>query len=449
LSRTDRTRRAASLSTTTAVLALVLATAAPVAAQGQPATPAEFEAQARRILAGTPLVDGHNDLAENLLDRFDNHLGAFDLAAGTHTLAHPLHTDIPRLRRGAVGGVFFAAFVPPSLEGAAAVPVLFEQIDVIRRMAERYPQAFVLATSAAEVEQVHSSGRIATLIGIENGQAIGNSLAVLRQAYGAGARYMTLTHWKSTAWADAGTDAPRHGGLSSFGREVVREMQRLGMLVDLSHVSDDTMRGALAIAEAPVIFSHSSARALCNHPRNVPDEILRRVTANHGIVMVNFAPSFVSEEVRLAEAPLEAEWTRLDKLHPGDQAKVEEGVRAWRLAHPTPKATLAQVVDHVDHIRRVAGIDHVGLGSDFDGIGETPVGLEDVSCYPALVGELLRRGYSERDVRKVAGENILRVMREAERAAARLQRQRPPSDARIGELDAPPAATPSSAVPSH
>jgi membrane dipeptidase len=447
LSRTDRTRRAGRLRALTAVLALTLATAAPVAAQGQPASPAELEAQARRILAGTPLVDGHNDLAENLLNRFDNHLGAIDLAAGTHTLARPLHTDIPRLRRGAVGGVFFAAFVAPSLEGAAAVPVLFEQIDVIRRMAERYPQAFVLAATAAQVEQAHSSGRIAALIGIENGQAIDNSLAVLRQAYGAGARYMTLTHWNSTAWADAGTDEPRHGGLSPFGREVVREMQRLGMLVDLSHVSDDTMRDALEIAEAPVIFSHSSARALCNHPRNVPDEILRRVAANRGIVMVNFAPGFVSEEVRVAEEPLEAEWNRLEKLHPGDQAKVEEGVRAWRQAHPIPKATLAQVADHVDHIRRVAGIDHVGLGSDFDGIGETPVGLEDVSCYPALVAELLRRAYSERYVRKVAGENILRVMREAERTAARLQRARPPSDARIGDLDAPTAATPSTAAP--
>ncbi len=447
--RTDRTRPAASLSTFTAILALVLATATPAAARDQSSPTPDLEAQARRILAGTPLVDGHNDLAENLLDRFGNHLGKIDLAAGTHALARPLHTDIPRLRRGAVGGVFFAAFVPPSLEGAAAVPVMFEQIDVIRRMAERYPDAFALATSAAEVEQAHRRGRIAALIGIENGQAIGNSLAVLRQAYGAGARYMTLTHWKSTAWADAGTDAPRHGGLSPFGREVVREMQRLGMLVDLSHVSDDTMRDALEIAEAPLIFSHSSARALCNHPRNVPDEILRRVTENHGIVMVNFAPGFVSEEVRVAESPLEAEWTRLEQLHPDDSDKVNLGVKAWRDAHPTPRATLAQVADHVDHIRRVAGIDHVGLGSDFDGIGETPIGLEDVSCYPALVAELLRRGYSEPDVRKVAGENILRVLREAERAAARLQRQRPPSDARIGELDAPPTTSPSPATPSR
>jgi membrane dipeptidase len=416
---------------------------------GQPARQAPsggaIEARVQRILAATPLIDGHNDLAENLRDRVGDRLGQLDISKDQSGGAEPLHTDIPRLRRGGVGGVFFAAFVSSNLDRAAAVQVLFEQIDVIRRFAARYPDTFALATSAADVEHAHRLGRIAALIGIENGQAIGESLAVLRQAYVCGARYMTLAHWQSHAWADSATDAPRHNGLTRFGREVVREMNRLGMLVDLSHVSDKVMLDALGTSAAPVIFSHSSARALCNHRRDVPDEILRRVRVNGGIVMVNFAPNFISEEVRIWSEPLEVEWRRLGNLYPNDETRVREGVKAWIAAHPAPKATLAQVADHIEHIRTVAGIDHVGLGSDFDGITQTPVGLEDVSHYPALLAELLRRGWSDEDAAKLVGGNILRVMRAAERVAARLQREREPSDAHIEDLDAPAGTAPTAA----
>jgi len=315
---------------------------------------------------------------------------------------------------------------------------VFEQIDLVHRMIARYPETFELAGTAADVVRIHKAGKIASLIGMEGGHSIDNSLGVLRQAYACGARYMTLTHWQNTDWADAATDTPAHGGLTAFGREVVREMNRLGMLVDLSHVSDATMLAAIETSEAPVICSHSSARALTNHVRNVPDELLKMIAANGGVVMVNFGPGFVSEAVRVAAAPLEAEWTRLGALYPNDPKRVEAELTAFRGAHPVPRATLAQVADHIDHIRAVAGADHVGIGSDFDGISSTPVGLEDVSKYPALLEELLRRGWTDGDVKKVAGENILRVMREVERAAARLQNARPPSDARIEELDAPP-----------
>ena len=401
-------------------------------------------ARISRLLRETPLIDGHNDLPEQLKDRVGNRLERLDLASGTGAIMPPMHTDLPRLRRGGLGGVFWSAYVSPRLPGPEAAVALLEQIDVIHRVAARYPDAFAMAYSAADVERVHRAGRIACLVGVEGGHALADSLAVLRIAHGAGARYVTLTHWNSTSWADAATDAPRHGGLSAFGAEVVREMNRLGVLVDLSHVSDDTMNDVLDISAAPVIFSHSSARALCDHVRNVPDDVLRRVTANRGIVMVNFAPGFVSEEVRLAGVPLEAEWRRLEAQHPRDSDRIRAGVEAFKREHPMPKATLAQVADHVDHIRKVAGIDHVGLGSDFDGIGETPAGLEDVSRYPDLLLELARRGFSDEDLRKVAGANILRVMRAAEQVAAGLQRQHRPSEARIEDLQ-PPPATPAAA----
>ncbi|HQU33174.1 MAG TPA: dipeptidase [Thermoanaerobaculaceae bacterium] len=423
-----------------AMVVLLLAAAGPSAAQTAPAA-AEQALQARvaRILAETPLIDGHNDLPENYKERVNDHLDRIEIAGDTSTLAQPLHTDIPRLRRGGVGGQFWSVFVPTTLEGPPAAVALFEQIDLVHRMIARYPETFAFAGSAADVERIHRSGKIASLIGIEGGYSIANSLAVLRQAYACGARYMTLTHWKSIDWADAATDAPRHDGLTRFGREVVREMNRLGMLVDLSHVSDKVMLDALATSQAPVIFSHSSARALCRHPRNVPDDILRRVAANRGIVMVNVAPGFVSEQARIASEPVEAEWARLGALHPDDPERVESELRAFAAQHPVPDATLAQVADHIEHIRKVAGVDHVGIGSDFDGIGRTPVGMEDVSKYPALLAELLRRGWSDDDVKKVAGRNILRVMHEAERVAVRLQKERPASDARIEELDATPA----------
>ncbi len=387
-----------------------------------------------------PLIDGHNDVPEQLRDRVKDRLDRLDLASDTSQLEEPMHTDIPRLRKGHVGGQFWSVYVPTTLQGPAAVQAVFEQIDVVHRMAERYPETFAMAYTAADVDRIFRSGKIACLIGMEGGHSIGNSLAVLRQAYDCGARYMTLTHWNNTDWADAATDKPHHDGLTKFGREIVREMNRLGMLVDLSHVSDKTMLDALETSEAPVIFSHSSARALCNHLRNVPDNILRKAAAKGGIVMVNFAPWFVSEEGRVWAEKAFPEHDRLNALYPKDPQKAKAEFAAWKAAHPAPRVTVAQVADHIDHIRTVAGIDHVGLGSDFDGISQTPTGLEDVSKYPALVAELLRRGWSAGDVKKLAGENILRVLREAEKTAERLRKTRWPSEALIEELDAPPAA---------
>lgn len=414
--------------------------AALAAGQQQAGEEQALEARAIKILADVPLIDGHNDVPEQLRDRVKDRLDRLDLASDTSTLDPPMHTDIPRLRKGHVGGQFWSVYVSTTLKGSAAVQAAFEQIDVVHRMAERNPETFAMAYTAADVERIHRSGKIACLIGMEGGHSIGDSLAVLRQAYDCGARYMTLTHWNDTDWADAATDTPHHDGLTKFGREVVREMNRLGMLVDLSHVSDKTMLDALETSEAPVIFSHSSARALCNHVRNVPDGILRKLAAKGGIVMVNFAPGFVSEEVRTWEQPEKVEWRRLENLYPNDEKKVSKELRAWTEKHPGPKATLVQVADHIDHIRDVAGIDHVGLGSDFDGISRTPVGLEDVSKYPALLAELLRRGYSAEHVKKVTGGNILRVLREAEKVAERLRKTRLPSEALIEELDAPPTA---------
>ena len=405
------------------------------------------EQRVERLLREVPLIDGHNDLAEQLKDRVNNQLDRLDLASDTQALVPTMHTDIPRLRRGGVGGVFWSAFVSARLPGPEALAGVLDQIDVIRRLAARYPEALALATTADEVERVHRSGRVACLIGIEGGYALADSLAALRVAHLAGVRYVTLTHWSSTSWADAATDAPRHGGLSPFGVEMVREMNRLGVLADLSHVSDDTMGDVLDVSAAPVIFSHSSARALCNHARNVPDDVLRRLSANGGIVMVNFLPGFVSEAVRAAAAPIEAEWVRLGKLYPDDPERVGKAITEFRRGRAIPRATLAQVADHVDHIRDVAGIDHVGIGSDFDGISETPDGLEDVSRFPGLLAELAERGYSDADLGKVAGANILRVMRAAEQVAARLQRERRPSEARIELLQPPPPTPAATATP--
>jgi len=402
--------------------------------------------RAERILQRTPLVDGHNDLADQLRDRTGNRLDRIDLAAGTDRLEPPMQTDLPRLRRGGSGGVFFAAFVPAELNGPAAVARMFEQIDVLRRVAERYPDTLVPATSAADVERIHRDGKVAALIGVEGGYAIGNSLAVLRQAYNCGARYLTLTHLKSTDWADAaiwpgaGEDSLRHGGLTPFGREVIRELNRLGMLVDLSHTADATMLAALEVSEAPVIFSHAGARAVCDHPRNVTDAILRRLAENGGVVMVDFVPGFTTNAYRDWETPLWEEHGRLEKLHPDDSKAVHDGMRLWRDQHPAPRVTLADVADHLDHIRQVAGAEHVGIGTDYEGAGAFPVGLEDVSCYPALLAELLRRGWSDDEVTGAAGGNILRVMRQAEDVGRRLQKSRPPSEAHIEDLDGPTAS---------
>ena len=314
--------------------------------------------------------------------------------------------------------------MPAELPEPEAVVKALEQIDIVHGLVERYPDAFGLATTADEVEAVFASGRVASLLGVEGGAMIGSSLAALRNAYARGVRYMTLTHWLTTRWADSATDAPQHDGLTAFGREVVREMNRLGMLVDLSHVAPSTMAAALDVSEAPVMFSHSGALAVCDHPRNVPDEILRRMPDNGGVVMAVFLGGFVSQAFRdhLASAP-EAEVS--------DRA----GRQAWLAANPGPAVTVSDVADHIDRLRDVAGIDHVGIGSDFDGGEPLPDGLTDVSGFPALLGELLRRGYSDDDVRTVAGRNVLRTMRGAEAVAARLRSERGPSEATIEELD--------------
>lgn len=404
-----------------------------LAGRAAPAT-AQSE-RIQRILRDTPIVDGHNDLPENYSSRVKNHLDQIDLAAGTARLAPPMHTDIPRLRAGGVGGQFWSVWVTPDLKGADAVQATIDQIDVVKRLTERYPETFEMAFRADDIVRISKAGKIASLIGMEGGHSINDSLATLREMYRAGARYMTLTHWSNNHWADAATDAAAHGGLTKFGEAVVVEMNRLGMMVDLSHVSEQAMNKALDVSKAPVIFSHSSARAVDGHPRNVPDAVLKRVAANGGIVMVNFSPDFVSEAARNYYADIEAETARLKELMPGDADGVEKGLAAWKRTHPEVQATLRQVADHIDHIRRVAGIDHVGLGSDFDGISRVPAGLEDVSKYPALLDELARRGYSDDDLRKVAGLNILRVFRQVEEVAARLQKEMRPNDARIEEVD--------------
>ncbi|MEW6323103.1 MAG: dipeptidase [Acidobacteriota bacterium] len=408
-----------------ALSALLLTTAGP-AAQG------DLLARARAIHKQVPLIDGHNDYPWALRGLDPGR----DFAKGDITAALPaLMTDIPRLRQGGVGGQFWSVYVPSSMQGRDAVRATLEQIDIVHRMVRRWPETFELARTAADVERAFKRGRIASLIGMEGGHSIDSSLATLRMMHALGAGYMTLTHSANVPWADAATDQPRLGGLSAFGEEVVREMNRLGMLVDLSHVSPDTMADALRVSEAPVIFSHSSARALCNVPRNVPDDILKMVPKNGGVVMVTFVPGFISQDVADHNAKAAAYQTQLRGQFPSNEAYVATAMERWREANPEPRATLAQVADHIDHIRKVAGIDHIGLGGDFDGISSVVQGLEDVSTYPALTAELLRRGYTEADLRKILGLNVLRAMRGAEAAAARLQKTRGPSTATIEALD--------------
>jgi membrane dipeptidase len=409
------------------IVVLTVTGAAGVATQAQ-----DVLARARALHAQVPLIDGHNDypwaLRENNVER--------DLDKLDIRMPQPsLHTDIPRLRAGGVGGQFWSVYVPATMRGAAATRATFEQIDVVHRMMRKYPDTFELARTAADVERIFKAGRIASLIGMEGGHSIDNSLAALRMFYAAGARYLTLTHSSNIDWADSGTDTPKLGGLSRFGEEVVREMNRLGMLVDLSHTSPDTMEDALRVTAAPVIFSHSVARALNDHGRNVPDAILRQLPKNGGIVMVTFVPSFLSPAVNAHNNRQTAERDRLRALYPKDAARVDSGVKAWLAANPEPRATLADVANHIDHIRKVAGVDHIGIGGDFDGITTVPAGLEDVSTYPALTAELLRRGYSSADVGKILGLNVLRVMRRAEAVATDLQQRRQPSTATIETLD--------------
>jgi membrane dipeptidase len=372
------------------------------------------------LLREVPLIDGHNDLPWQFR-KLKKDITEIDLSRDTSKLPSPLVTDIPRLRAGGIGGQFWSVYVPVKPAGPAAVEAVLEQIDVVHKLVARYPETFELALSAADIERIHRHGKIASLIGMEGGHSIDNSLAVLRMTYALGARYMTLTHVKNTDWADAAGDQPQHHGLAPFGEEVVREMNRLGMLVDLSHITDETMRAALRVTRAPVIFSHSSAWALCHNPRNVPDDVLELVRTNGGVVMVCFLPGFLTEENSSLFKLATAQHERLENLYSGNPDKVEAEMEAWRKAHPSAPASLRNVADHIDHIRKVAGIDHVGLGSDFEGFHGSVEGLEDVSCYPALLAELLNRGYGPEDIKKLAGLNLLRVFRDVERVSARLK----------------------------
>jgi membrane dipeptidase len=391
------------------------------AASAQP----DYLARARALHAQALLVDGHNDYPWALREKDPSrNLDTLDISRPQPSIM----TDIARLKAGGVGAQFWSVYTPVEMQGQTAVTATLEQIDIVHRMVRKWPQSFELALTADDIERIHKSGKIASLIGMEGGHSIDSSLADLRMFYRLGARYMTLTHTANTPWADSANGPVAHHGLTPFGEEVVKEMNWLGMLVDLSHVSPETMASALKVAQAPVIFSHSDARALNDHIRNVPDDILHLLPKNGGVVCVTFVPGFVSPKVNDWNKQQTAEEDRLKAINP-DAAIVKKGVEAWTAAHPSPKATIADVADHVDHIRKVAGIDHIGIGSDFDGITQTIPGLDDVSKYPALTAELLKRGYSDADMKKILGENVLRVFREAEKVSKRLQAERGPSTA--------------------
>ena len=399
------------------ICSAALLAAAPVQAAPTP------EQVAEAALRASPVWDGHNDVPEQLRDRRKNVIAGFDFRDTTGTAdieegEAAMHTDLIRLRQGRVGAQFWSVYVSALLPEPQAVQATLEQIDVTKRLIAANPRDLVFCTSAAKVERAMKAGRIASLIGMEGGHSIGGSLAVLRQMYALGARYMTITHFRTLEWADAATDSPKHGGLTDFGRDVVREMQRIGMLVDLSHVSEATMLDALDVATAPVMFSHSGARAVASHPRNVPDSVLGRLRANDGIVMVVTLPSYVSDAARDWSLRRTAERARLDDLHVGDPDAAKAALEAWVRANPAPRSTVPQLADHVDHIVKRAGIDHVGLGADFDGMASTTQGMDDVSGYPALFVELARRGYSQADLQKIASGNMLRVLKAAEAYAA-------------------------------
>jgi membrane dipeptidase len=427
-----RARRAAASCTVAALLAAPLAMLP--AQEAQPLRRADLATRlthVRQLLREVPLVDGHNDLPW-AMRQYAN--APLDVEAYDLTKPTPGHTDLARLRTGGIGGQFWSVYVPAEARDSGAARVQLEQIDVARRTIARYPNDFRWALTAQAVREAHRAGRVGSLLGMEGGHAIENSLGALRAFFDLGVRYMTLTHSATIDWADAGTDSARHGGLTAFGQEVVREMNRLGMLVDLSHTSPGTMSDALDVTEAPVIFSHSNARALTDVPRNVPDSILRRLPANGGVVMITFVPGFASQRV--------ADWSnRLAAARAAAGADPDaqfRAVAAFREANPMPRATLAEVADHLDHVKRVAGAAHVGLGADYDGITDVVQGLEDVSKYPELLAELVHRGWTDAELRGLIGDNVLRVLERAEQVAARLQRERPASTKTIHQLDRVP-----------
>jgi len=418
---------------TAPLAAALLALAAVPAFAASPSTDPAM-ARALKIMAQTPMIDGHNDWAESLRGRDGDQRWTMKLDSLPAYM-----TDIQRLRQGRVGGQFWSVYVPADLPEQQQVIETLEQIDLVRTIVARNSQTFALATTAAEVRRIHKAGRIASLMGVEGGGQIDERFAVLRAYRALGAAYLTLTHAVTIRWADSATDDPKHDGLTPFGKAVVKELNRLGMMVDLSHVSEGTMRDALAVSRAPVIFSHSSARALDDHPRDVSDDVLRLVAKNKGVVMVTYAPAYVSDAYRRWSADRSAERARLNAppyggLLIGQPDKAAAAMTAWEAAHPKPEVTLAMVADHIEHVAKVAGVDHVGVGSDFDGVSDLPTGLKDVSTYPALLAELIRRGWSDADVAKVAGGNVLRVMEGAERVAAAIKNELP-ATATIEGLD--------------
>ena len=403
------------------LLAALLATTAPAFAQPAPINPA-VQARIDRILKATPLIDGHNDIAEQLAEYHDYSI--VGLANGTAAWTdHPLMTDMARLHAGRVGAQFWSVYIDGTFKGDEAIRKTIEQIDIVDRMIAAYPNDLERALTAADVVRIHKAGRVASLIGIEGGRQIGGSLPALRQFYRLGARYMTLTHNQTTEWADSATDDPKWHGLSPFGLKVVAEMNRLGMLVDLSHVSPEVMRQAIAASRAPVIFSHSSARALNDHPRNVPDDVLALLPVNGGVVMANWVPIFLSPARLQYESTKAAEEARLKTIIRNDTKAVAAGVKSWTAAHPAPPVTVTDVADHIDHIAKVAGHDHVGIGADLDGIPAGPDGLTGVDAYPLVFAELIRRGWSDKDLAALAGGNVLRALRGAEATAAAMKNQ--------------------------
>lgn len=423
-------------------LAAALVLAAPLAAQQAEPAVDPATATANAALEAAPIFDGHNDVPNQLRDLVKNQINAFDFedtstTGPTNPDGRAMQTDLVRLKQGKVGAQFWSVYVPSNPDESVAVVQVIEQIDVTRRLIARYPQALRFAATADEVERAVADGKVASLMGMEGGHSIGSSLGVLRQLYALGARYMTLTHNSNTPWADAAVDKPAHDGLTDFGKDVVREMNRIGMLVDLSHVSEATMMDAFDAARAPVIFSHSGARAVNGHPRNVPDSVFARLPQNGGIVMVVALPGFINEERRQWSAKRSGEEARLNALWQGQSGTVKAAMDKWDKANPEPATTIKHMAEHIDHIRKIVGVEHIGIGGDFDGMPSGPVGFEDVRGYPLLFAELARRGYSQAELEMIASRNILRVMRAMEGYAGSVADQ-PPIETQI----TPPVAAP-------